>query len=124
VQRDRLSIPFFQHPARLVVLAVFVLVAIPTPYALIETTVAREPADPASLRGFFGTPQLFWPSWAGILHHSAKTLPVFALWTFLIVDQLRPRVDDAPEPDATAASPRSAPADLQSIARDGTLRTL
>ena len=85
---------------RPIALFAFVFIALPTPYFIIENTVAD-----GELTNY-GSPQFFWPSWAGILHHSAKTVPMFVLWLSLVWTELdawwRERRALAPEAAASA----------------------
>ena len=105
---------------RPVALVTFAFVAIPTPYAIIEHTVADAQLPAEELRGFFGSPQLYWPAWAGVWHHSAKTLPVFALWSYLLIHECFRWARDLDPPDDAGEGEDG----LQSVTGDGTLRTL
>ncbi len=60
---------------RAVALVVFVLVALPTPYALFEGWLASGPAEFA--------PETGWPDWAALVYHAAKPIPVLWLWSLL-----------------------------------------
>jgi len=85
--------PSLRWPA----LAVFVLVAIPTPYAILEATVGDQPADAIIL-----APELFWPPWARVVYHASKAIPVLALWAALCWSLLA-------APDADLAADAGAP---------------
>lgn len=71
---------------RLVALAAFVILALPTPYVIFEHYYGVVPPDPPP---FGYSPQWSWPAWAGIVDHAAKTLPVMMLWSALVAQLLR-----------------------------------
>jgi hypothetical protein len=74
---------------RWLALGVFALIAIPTPYAILEATVGDQPADAIIL-----APELFWPAWARVVYHASKAIPVLVLWAALCWSLLGSRNDD------------------------------
>lgn len=66
-------------------LAVFALVALPTPYWLLDHVWNTGPVPDNILISH----QEVWPPWGVVLHHAAKPLPVLALWGYLVVWQLK-----------------------------------
>lgn len=68
-------------------LAVFVLVAAPTPYWLLNHVWNTGPINTTTDPVFMH--QNVWPIWGVLLYHAAKPGPVFALWAYLVVSQLR-----------------------------------
>lgn len=102
----------FRPAARPWAIAAFVLIALPTPFWLIESLWSSEPAvevDPSlihlfgpdvaaaiqSVRGVTTGPgnpflvQETWPAWAVIFHHAMKPVGAALLWGYLVVSQLR-----------------------------------
>lgn len=71
-------------------LAVFVLLALPTPYWLLDHVWNRGPVPPSDA---FVSHQEAWPAWGVILDHASKPVPVLALWAYLVVSQLRQGFD-------------------------------
>lgn len=72
-------------------LIVFALLALPTPYWLFnqawDITLVPNPV-------FFVTRQEEgWPAWGIVVYHATKPVPVFALWAYLTVSQLREGID-------------------------------
>jgi len=69
---------------RPIVLATFIIVALPTPYWLINlaTDTSLPPANALV------TVQESWPAWAVVLHHAVKPIPVLVLWTVLVAGQV------------------------------------
>lgn len=70
--------------SRWIVLGVFVFVALPTPYWLINAGTGAE----LPLAGSLSSVQESWPAWAVVLHHTAKPIPVLVLWGHLVWTQL------------------------------------
>jgi hypothetical protein len=66
--------------ARPLALAVFVLVALPAPYLLVNAATDSSLPPPGSLV----TVQEQWPAWGVIAQHSMKPLPVLVLWSYLV----------------------------------------
>ena len=67
-------------------LAAFVLLALPTPYWLLNNIWNEGPIPEGfSLLGV----QKLWPSWGIIVYHAQKPLIVLVLWAYLISTQLR-----------------------------------
>lgn len=62
----------------------FVLVALPTPYWLLENIWNTGPL-PRTLISH----QDVWPAWGVILYHASKPLPVLVLWAYLVASELR-----------------------------------
>jgi len=60
---------------RILALAVFVMVALPTPYWLFERFLSDRPPDARLV-----APEFFWPLWARITYHASKAVPVLLLW--------------------------------------------
>jgi hypothetical protein len=71
---------------RPVALVVFVLLALPTPYWLLNNVFNSEPIPGATGREFS---QEYWPAWGIIWYHACKAVPVIFLWGYLSVSQLR-----------------------------------
>ncbi len=69
--------------SRSLVLFVFVLIALPTPYWLINAISDASLPEYSLL-----TIQESWPVWGVIFHHMAKPLPVVALWAHLVYTQV------------------------------------
>ena len=67
-------------------LVVFTLVAIPTPFWLLENVWNTKPLPP---EGLFISHQEVWPAWGVMLYHTSKAGPVLVLWGYLVVTQLR-----------------------------------
>jgi hypothetical protein len=66
---------------RFIALAAFVVLALPTPYALFDH---RWPiGDPAPFNR-----QANWPQWASVVDHAFKPVPVLALWAWLCARSL------------------------------------
>jgi hypothetical protein len=71
---------------RLFAAAIYVLLAIPTPYwPLTELWANGSP----EFVGGLDLMQDTWPTWGVLWFHAAKAVPVFALWVFLVLNQLR-----------------------------------
>lgn len=66
-------------------LAAYVLVALPTPYWLLNNV--WNTASPEAI-GLLRV-QATWPAWGVVLQHAAKPLPVAALWAYLAVRLVR-----------------------------------
>jgi hypothetical protein len=65
-------------------LAAFVLIALPTPYWLLNHVWNTGPV-PMTVPPAY---QEVWPQWGVILHHAMKPVPVLALWGYLVVSEL------------------------------------
>jgi hypothetical protein len=75
---------------RIWTLAAFVLVAIPTPYWLMNNVWNTGPVPEY---GSLTTIQDAWPDWGVVLYHAAKPVPVLAIWCYLVARQLRAGLD-------------------------------
>jgi hypothetical protein len=65
---------------RYVALVAFIVVAIPTPFGIIQHYYGAAPPE-----GYGPTsPQWQWPAWAAIVDHAFKPLPVLMLWGVLV----------------------------------------
>jgi hypothetical protein len=71
---------------RLAALAVFVPLALPTPYWLFTHVWNTGPIPQA---GFTDPIQNAWPRWGVVVYHAWKPLPVLALWAYLLAEQCR-----------------------------------
>jgi hypothetical protein len=71
---------------RPLVLAVFVVLALPTPYWLLNHVWNTAPAPPGNL---LDTLQRTWPKWGVVVYHAWKPVPTLILWAWLVVAQLR-----------------------------------
>ncbi len=71
-------------------LVTFALVALPTPYWLLENLWNTAPVPPANV---LISHQDSWPAWGVVLQHAIKPLPVLALWGYLVTSQLRAGLD-------------------------------
>ncbi len=69
--------------SRPLALLVFVMIALPTPYWLINAV-----SDSTLPTGGLLSIQESWPVWGVIFHHMAKPLPVVALWAHLVYTQV------------------------------------
>jgi hypothetical protein len=65
-------------------LAAFALIALPTPYWLLNHVWNTGPVPMKVLPAY----QEVWPQWGVILHHAMKPVPVLALWGYLVVSEL------------------------------------
>jgi hypothetical protein len=74
----------FRPPTRPWALAVFALVALPTPYWLLTHVWNTGPIPDSTV-----ALQHVWPAWGVVLYHAANPVPVALLWTGLVVSQLR-----------------------------------
>ncbi|MDZ4278859.1 MAG: hypothetical protein U1B78_06950 [Dehalococcoidia bacterium] len=88
-------------PLRPIALAAFVLVALPTPYWLLNNVWNTSPV-PENEPLF--NPQDVWPMWGVIVHHASKAIPVAVLWAYLAASLLRrgvevPRILSAKKPE-------------------------
>ena len=72
--------------ARPVALVVFLLLAVPTPYWLLNHVWNTGPVEPPRI---VDTLQDVWPMWGVIFYHAAKPVPVAVLWAYLAVSQMR-----------------------------------
>lgn len=70
--------------SRPLALLVFVMIALPTPYWLINAF-----SDSTVPNSGLQSIQESWPRWGVIVHHMAKPLPVLALWAHLVYQQVR-----------------------------------
>jgi len=70
--------------SRPLALLVFVMIALPSPYWLINAV-----SDATLPAGGLLSIQESWPVWGVIVHHMAKPLPVVALWAHLVYVQVR-----------------------------------
>ena len=70
--------------SRPLALLVFVMIALPSSYWLINTI-----SDATKPTGGLLSIQETWPVWGVIFHHMAKPLPVVALWAHLVYTQVR-----------------------------------
>ena len=71
-------------------LMTFALLALPTPYWLLDNVWNTGPVPG---QGVFISHQEVWPAWGVVLHHAAKPVPVFVLWAYLTASQLREGFD-------------------------------
>lgn len=71
---------------RPVVVVAYVLLALPTPYWLMNHVWNTGPSPPPSP---VDTLQLSWPKWGVIFYHTAKAVPMLVLWAYLLGVQLR-----------------------------------
>jgi hypothetical protein len=91
----------FRPSARPWALAVFVLVALPTPYWLLNNAWNTGPVP----GGFYVlSVQDVWPVWGVILYHAVKPVPVVVLWTYLAVSLFRQGIVDLRWPSLFGAS--------------------
>ena len=91
----------FRPAARPWALAAFVLLAIPTPYWLLNNVWNTGPVP----GGFFVlSVQDVWPAWGVILYHAVKPVPVVVLWTYLAVSLFRQGIVDLRWPSLFGAS--------------------
>jgi hypothetical protein len=67
-------------------LAVFALLAVPTPYWLLDHVWNTAPLPPADA---LVSHQDVWPAWGVVLDHASKVVPTLVLWGYLVVGQLR-----------------------------------
>ncbi len=80
----------FRPRFRWVALAVFTLVALPTPYWMLNHVWNTQPL--AEDNPLFML-QSAWPAWGVMLYHAIKPVPIMMLWGYLVYDQLRGGVD-------------------------------
>ncbi len=73
--------------------AVFVWLALPTPYWLLDNVWNTGPLPPPAT---LLTHQEAWPAWGVVLHHAAKAIPVLVLWGYLVVTQIKSGVTVQP----------------------------
>jgi hypothetical protein len=71
---------------RIPALAVFVALALPTPYWLLNHVWNTSAVPPPSM---LDPVQLSWPAWGVVFYHAAKSLPTLALWSYLVAVQCR-----------------------------------
>lgn len=83
-------------------LFVFVFVALPTPYFLIQHAVSEGRPN------YFGSVQAYWPAWAASLHHSTKALPTLALWGTIVWTEMARFIEERRSTMATNAAPNVA----------------
>ncbi len=89
-----------------VALFAFVMVALPTPYFLFQHFLSDAPPGYQDLGV---SPQAYWPSWATVVDHAVKPLPVFVLWGTLVWDQVAGWWTQRRPSAAAAAVQESAP---------------
>jgi hypothetical protein len=68
-------------------LATFALLAIPTPYWLLNHVLNTGPVPEGGF-DLLGV-QRAWPSWGVLLYHAVKPVPVAALWIYLVASSVR-----------------------------------
>jgi hypothetical protein len=80
----------FRPAVRPLALAVFVLLALPTPFWPLNHSWNTGP-----VLGGIGLIKVeeVWPAWGVIFYHAVKPVPVAVLWLYLLASQLRQGVD-------------------------------
>jgi len=76
-----------ERPAfRPLALALFVMLALPTPYWFFTYVLSDKPLPAGS---FFDTLQTLWPAWEVVIYHAWKPIPTLVLWACLVWAQCR-----------------------------------